>query len=231
MSEEQKQPTLIDIETQAVAIRQEMTALAIVDQPTYDLVVTKRTEAVQWLKKAEAFFDPAIADAHSLHKKLLAQKASVVDPTKSAIARANSALVAWDHEQERIRRQKQLEIEEQARREAEEQRLADAIQMEAQGAPEEVVNEVIAAPVIVHTPVVAAPTYEKSKAVQFRDNWSGVCDDLFKLVQAVAKDKSKLNLLMVNQPALNAMAKGLKESMAIPGCRAVNNRIAATGRG
>lgn len=228
---EQTTPTLVDIEQQAITIRQEMSTLVITDQPSYDLAVDKRTAATNWLKNAEEFFDPAISDAHRLHAKLLAQKKSVVEPTQTAIRRINSALIDWDREQERLRLQRQREIEEQARKEAEEQRLADAIQMEEQGAPAEVVEAMIEAPIVSHTPVVAAPTYEKSKSVVYRDNWGGTCDDLFALVKAVAKDKSKLGLLQVNQPALNQMARALKDNFAIPGCRAVNNKIAATGRG
>lgn len=226
------QPTLVDLEQQAVSVRSEMAAVVISDQPSYDIAVEKRTAAVTWLKGAEAFFDPSIADAHALHKKLLLQKKTVCEPVEMTIRTINRELIRFDEEQARIRREEQRRLEEEARRKAEEERLAQAEQLQAAGADEDVVDAFIDAPVQVTEIAVAQPTYEKSGAVVLRDNWGAEVFDLHKLVQAIAKDKSKLNLIQANMPALNSMAKALKETMAdaVPGCRAINSRVAASGR-
>ena len=180
--------SLVDIEQQAISIRSEMAAVVIVDQPSYDIAIEKRTSAVSWLKDAEAFFDPAIADAHALHKKLLAQKKTVCEPTEAAIRSINAALLKWDQEQERIRREEQRRLDEEARIKAEEEQLALAEQMEAQGADSETVDSILQAPVVVTDVVAAAPTYEKSNQVVYRDNWGGEVTDLFALVKAVSFD-------------------------------------------
>lgn len=224
-------PSLVDIEQQAISIRQEMTALTITDQATYDLAVEKRTAAKNWLKGAEEWFDGIQKPAYDAYKNILNQRKLVCDPTETAIRQINGALVRWDEAQERLRREAQLKLEAEARQKAEEERLAQVVELEAQGVDEMTVNAVLDAPVQVTEIAVAPQTYERSKAVTYRDNWSGECFDLFKLVQAVAKDKSKIGLLQINQQALNQMAKALKESMSIPGCRPVNNKVVATGRG
>jgi hypothetical protein len=226
-----KSVTLVDLEQQAISVRTEISALAITDQASYDLAVDKRTAAKSWLKNAEEWFDGIQKPAYEAYKNILTQRKLVCEPTEAAIKKINSALVAFDQEQERIRREEQRRLEEEARRKAEDERLQQAAEMESNGVDAETVNAVLDAPIAITAPVVAAPTYERSSQVVYRDNWSAECFDLFKLVQAVAKDKSKIGLLQVNQTALNQMAKALKESMAIPGCRAVNNKVVASGRG
>lgn len=225
-----KTVTLVDLEQEAITVRTEIAALIITDQTSYDLAVEKRTAAKSWLKTAEDWFDGIQKPAYDAYKNILNQRKLVCEPTEAAIKQINRALVDWDQEQERIRREEQRRLEEEARQKAEEERLQQAAQMESQGVDVATVNAVLDAPIEVVSRPVAAPTYERSSAVVFRDNWSGECFDLFKLVQAVAKDKSKIGLLQVNQTALNQMAKALKDSMAVPGCRAVNNKVAASGR-
>lgn len=164
-SKETNAPSLVELEQQAISVRSEMSAIAITDQPSYDVAVEKRTAAVAWLKKAEAFFDPSIADAHALHKKLLGQKKSVCEPVEGTIKSINRELIRFDEEQARKRREEQRRLEEEARRKAEEERIAQAEQMQAAGAEEEVIDAVLEAPVVVTEISVAEPTYEKSKEV------------------------------------------------------------------
>ncbi len=224
-------PSLVELEQEALTVKNEMAAISIVDQESYNDAVLKRTQADKWLRNARDFFKGMKDPAYAAWKKICANENLVCDPVEAVKKQLNRALLDWDYEQQQKQRQAQLELEAEARRKAENERIAQAEQMKAEGATEETIDAVLDTPVQVTEIAVAAPTYEASKAVIYKDNWGGVCDDLFKLVQAVAKDKSKIGLLMVNQPALNQMAKALKESMSIPGCRPVNNRIAATGRG
>lgn len=222
---------LVRIEAEALQRRNDLSAVAIIDQQTYEEAVGKRTAAKEWIDNVKAWFKPMKDAAHVAHKKICDNERDVISPVEAALAQTNRVLVAWDTKQEQLRRQAQFELEREAMRKAEDERIAQAEQMKTEGADEETIDAVLDAPVQITEIAVAAPTYEKSSQITYRDNWGGECTDLFKLVQAVAKDKSKIGLLMVNQPALNQMAKALKESMSIPGCRPVNNRIAATGRG
>lgn len=226
-----KTVTLVDLEQEAITVRTEIAALIITDQTSYDLAVEKRTAAKGWLKTAEEWFDGIQKPAYDAYKNILNQRKLVCEPTEAAIKKINSALLVFDQEQDRLRREEQRRLDEQARQKAEDERIQQAAQMESQGVDVETLNAVLDAPLEVVSRPVAAPTYEKSGAVVYRDNWSGECFDLLALVKAVAKDKSKIGLLQINQSALNQMAKALKDSMAVPGCRAVNNKVVASGRG
>lgn len=219
--------TMVELETEAIAVRGQMEAVKITDQQTYDTAVEMLTTASNWLKNAREFFKGMKDPAYAAWKKICSNENLVCDPTETGIKQIKSEIVRWDAEQERERLAEQRRLEEVARKQAEDERLAEAIQMEAQGASQEVIAEVMEAPVVVREIVVAERTYEKSAAVIYRDNWGGSCDDLFKLVQFVAKNKQHLNLLSANGPALNQLAKALKENMQIPGCRAVNSRVIA----
>lgn len=222
--------SLIEAEQQAITLQSEITAIVITDQQSYDLAVDKRTAAKDWLKRAEAWFDTIQKPAYDAYQNILKQRKLVCDPTEQAIRRINSGLVNWDNEQERQRRERQLEAEAEARKKAEADRVVEAARLEQQGAEAETVEAALDAPII-PAPVQVEPNYERSKAVNFRDNWKGEVVDFHKLIQAVAKDKSKIGLLQVNQSALNQMAKALKDQMQIPGCKAFNDKIAASGRG
>lgn len=227
------QPSLIDMEQAALSVRNEMQAIRITDQTSYNLAVDARTRAAHWLKDAKAWFKGMKDPAYAAWKKICDNEKSVCDLVESTVKQINAELIRYDNEQERIRREEQRRIDEEARKEAEAQRLADAVHLESQGATPEVVEAMLDTPIVAPAAIVAAPTYEKSSAVTYRDNWQGECFDLHALVKAAAKDKSKLALLQINQPALTQMARAMKETLAeaYPGCRAVNNRTIATGRG
>lgn len=226
-----KPTSMIEAEQQAIELQAQLQALTITDQTSYDKAVEARVSAKAWLKEVGEFFDSMQKPAYEAYKKILDNRKTACEPVEKHLANLNRALIAFDDEQERLRREEQRRLEEIAFKEAEEKRLAEAAHLEQVGADAETIDAMLSAPVAVVERPIATPTYERSKAVIYRDNWQGEVTDLFALVKAVAKDKSKLNLLQINQPALNQLAKALKETMAIPGVRAVNNKVAASGRG
>lgn len=224
--------SVIEVEQGAIELQEQLEALSIIDQESYDAAVSARVKAKGWLKDASTFFDSMQNPAYEAYKKILENRKKVCNPVELHVLKLNQALLKWDSEQERLRKEAQREAEAAAYKAAEEQRAIDAAALAQTGADEETVASVLTAPVQVTESFAVAPTYEKSSAVQYRDNWSGEVTDLFTLVKAVAKDKSKLNLLQINQTALNQLAKALKETMSIPGVRAVNNKVvASSGRG
>mgnify|MGYP003649587028 CR=1 FL=1 len=228
---EYKFTTEIDVEAEGLELRSELSALTIVDQSSYDLAVERRVAAKTWLKGAGEFFDGIIKPIYSSYKNAMEKKKLVVEPVERTVADLNRELLAWDEAQARIRREEQRRLEEQARREAEEQRLEAAAHAEAMGASAEQVNAVLDEEIVITAPVVAEPTYEKSGAVVYRDNWGGEVTDLKALVKYVAKNPTFIGLLSANPTAVNQMARSLKETMNIPGIKAVNNKVVASGRG
>lgn len=77
-------------------------------------------------------------------------------------------------------------------------------------------------------PIAAAPV---QSAVGMRDHWVAEVHDFAALVRAVAADSSLLELLQVDQSALNKMAGALKGHMRVPGVRVRNDQRIASKRG
>jgi hypothetical protein len=223
--------SLVDLEQEAVSVRSEMAALVITDQATYDFAVEKRTEASNWLKNARGFFKGLKDPAYAAWKNICSNENTVCDPVESTIKQINSELVRYDAAQERLRREEQARLDREAREKAEAERIAQAEEMKANGADEETIDVVLSAPVQVTEIAVAKPTYEKSKSVVYRDNYSAEVTSLLSLVKYIAKNPQFINLIQPNTTALNAQARALKESMQIPGVTVRNNKVVATGRG
>lgn len=84
-------------------------------------------------------------------------------------------------------------------------------------------NAALVVPVAYRAPV--------QSAVGMRDHWIAEVVDFRALVKAVAADDSLLELLQVDQSALNKLAGALKGQMRIAGVRPVNDQRIASKRG
>lgn len=203
-------------------------ALCIEDATSY-------AAACEFLKAIKALrteiadtFGPHITRAHEAHRALLKEKADAEAPLVEAERIAKAQLVEWDQAQERERRAEQARIQEALRRQDEEQRLNDAIALEAAGetAEAEALIEMPIAPVA----VAVAPTTPKVSGIAYRETWSAKVTDLSALARYVAANPQFANLLSANMPALNAQARSLKGALSIPGVEAVCTRDVAAAR-
>lgn len=203
-------------------------ALCISDAATYQ-------GACEFLKGVKALrdeiaetFDPHIKRAHEAHKALLREKSEAEAPLADAERIAKSALVAYDREQERIRRDEAARQQAELRRQEEERRLAEAVALEEAGEVE-IANAILNEPVRVPT-VAVAPSTPKVSGISYRETWSASVTNLHALVTFVAANPSHVGLLSANMPALNAQARSLKGQMQIPGVEAVCTRDVAAGK-
>lgn len=231
---------IIEIEAEGLELKRRLEIVKIVDQPSYDLAVELRVDAKAWIKQRTESFDRLIKPAYDAYKNIHDTKKKLIEPAEQLVASLNEALVAWDYEQEKLRRAEQERLAAEARKKEEEERLAQAVALEESGADEATIASLIEAPATFVPAPVAAPTYEKSKSVVMRDNFTAEITDFFALVKAIAKDKSKLNLLVgitqkdgqyIAGQSLNQLAKALKQTLTLPGVKVVNNRVVASGRG
>lgn len=220
---------------QALAFPDQARAIQISDADTYG-------RACEFLKGIKSFreqiadtFDPHIRRAHEAHKALLKEKQDAEAPLAQAERIVKDALVAYDREQERIRREEARRLEEAARLQEQERRLMEAIELEEAGnkAGDEGMKADASAlldqPIIVPT-VAVAPATPKVAGVAFRETWSAKVTDLAALVKYVATHPQFAGLLSANLPALNAQARSLKGQLQIPGVEAVCTRDVAAGR-
>ncbi len=153
------------------------------------------------LKEVNALFKPA-KDWLSEAEKLIKNK-----------------LLAFQREQERIARKLQVEADERAREERSKLEEA-AIAAEWMGETEEAEElreevEVQEAPVVVSI----AP---KIEGITTRITWKGEVTDKLLFVKYIAEKRNDLlELIKIDQSALNAQARSLKKELDIPGIKAV----------
>lgn len=219
-----------EIESQALILSEQAKTLQVTDQTTYNQAVGLRGAIKDFLKGVQDIFEPMRERAYSAYQEVMKQRDVIKAPAETALKGLDTGISNWTRERERLQRVEQARLQQEANQRAEENRLARAVEVEQAGFDEESVQAVLAEPVRTET-AVATPTYQKSSAIVTRDNWSGEIYDLWELAKAVAADKSKMNLIQGNQTAVNQMARALKETMDIPGIRAVNTPVvASTGR-
>ena len=241
-----------ELEVQAAALQAKIPLIAITDQVSLEAAVDDRAEIKRRLGQIEEVMGPICDSTHKAWKTATTKREQLRGPFVEADKAYSRAMGLYEQEQERQRREAEaaaqrerarLEAEERARmaaeqvrltKEAEDQRITEAAAAEARGDTEtakRLIEAPIAAPVVaprpVFVPVAPAPARPAAAGVSFRDNWTAVVDDLPALVKAVAAGMAAITLLQANQTALNGMARSLKQAMAIPGVRAVNERIAA----
>lgn len=229
----------LDVLQRALTWPERARAVAIVDTDSY-VAATDLLKGIKALRdEANATFDPIIADAHRAHQTACGQKRKVEAPLVEAERTIKNALVAYDHDQERKRREEQRRLEEEARRQAEVEALERAAALEREGKgwgdeglvqeAEQIVEEQIQAP---PPPVPAVPkATPKVPGISYRTTWSGRLVSLLDLIKHCAAYPEHAHLLQVNQTALNNMARGMQAGLnKIPGVQAVETRDVTAGR-
>lgn len=176
-------------------------------------------------KSVRVRIDPIIDTAHKAHKQLTALRADVLRPIDGARQLVEGKLTAYEREEQRKAAALRLAAEAAARKAAEERALLEAIEAEDAG---DIVaaEQIIAEPVV--TPIVKIETQTaKVEGISTRTTYSAEVTDLGALVAYVAANTSALNLIMPNMPALNSLARAMREQMTIPGVRAVATQTKA----
>jgi hypothetical protein len=222
-----------EIATEALTWPERARAIAVTSPETY-------SAAAELLKGIKALrgriaetFDPHIRRAHEAHKALVRQKADMEAPLTEAETTVKRALGTYTQEQERIRREEERRLAEEARKREEERRLAEAAALETEAAETgnaellAEAQEMISAPVEAPVVILQSAT-PKVAGISYRENWKGACTDLAALVKAAAVRPELLSLLKPNDTAINQMARAQKGRFSVPGCKAWNEPIVAS---
>lgn len=189
------------------------------------------------------FFAPHLEAATETKRKAEAARKALSDekdrmeaPLVEAEAIVKRALLIWEGEQERIRREQQRALQAEAQRQAEALVLEAAAAMETEAsvtgntAMRQEAEDILAQPI--EAPVVSvAKLMPKVEGVTYRDNWKAHPDvDLRALAGAVAAGTVAPTLLVPNLTALNQIARATQGTQTIPGVRFFNDRqVAARG--
>ena len=193
------------METQ-LELQKEINALVqseieVVDQPSFALAngLISRLQA-QKKKVVEFFADPK-KKAADAHKAIVNAEKAMLMPVDTRINALKCATTRWyEAEQQRIAAE-----EEKARKEAEE--MAKLAAEAEESGDSEMAQEAIIAATLAQATVTVMP---KSKGTAMRELWSAVVVD----PSLVPRE-----YLIVNQKALDALARATKGSVTIPGVK------------
>lgn len=163
--------------------------------------------------------------AHKAWKASVAMRDDLLKPIVEAERTIKPKLAAWYEEQERRRREEEAKALAEARRLEEERRLQEAMAAEAEG-NKSLADEILTEPIQVVTPFVPPPM--KTDGVSMRENWKAEVVDLQALVRHVATHPELIGLLLPNQTALNQQARSLKGKLAIPGVKAICEKVVSS---
>ena len=210
------------IAQEVLTLADQVRGICVVDQETFDGASDLLNSVVKRLRKQIAeHHDPLIKSAYDNWKLNIAAKKKLDDPLDEAEKLLKGKIAGYMQEQEAARLKLQRENEAQAQKEAEEKRLADATALEASGADKAAVDAELAKPVVAERVAPVAPTFEKRSDVVTVKTYSAEVTHFEHLVKAAAKNPALMGYLEVNQPALNAAARSMKETMSIPGVKLV----------
>jgi hypothetical protein len=194
-------------------------AMTVTDAASYESAAefVKGIKAMR--KKVESAFGPIVRKAHAAWKEAGAQRKLADEPLALAEQIVKRGMAGWTSEQQRLAHVTARQDEAELRRRESEDRLAEAVALEADGEAG-MAEALLAAPVIV-APVVAAPQLPTIAGISQRQVWKAQVDDLPALIAAAAQDPHGVaaGLIAVNQVALNGLARSLKGALTVPGVR------------
>lgn len=192
----------------------------ITDLPSYELAV-QHGRALQFAEKSLGeFFTPVKKEIDSVKKVVLEAEKADIGTIQIAKQELGSKVQTWDKEQARIREEEQRVLREQARKEEEERRLAEAIELEAQGDKEEA-GRILDAPVL-PPPVIVQSVVQPTVAGKVsRKTYKAQVTDFKLLVKSVVQGQVPYEALKADDVFLNRQAVGFREGLNYPGVTVV----------
>jgi len=218
-----------DLETRALTLAEQARALAVTDQPSYELAAERLLAVADLRREIVSHHEPIKRAAHSAWQQVIAAEKKLLDPVTDAERIYKSGIAAYEAEQRRLETEARAKAEAEARRLAEEQREREIEQAEAEGADLEEVTAMIAAPLPLIQPEVQ-PAFQSAKGVTTAMNWKGEVTSLPELVKANATGKANISLVMPNETAVGQLARATRGSLQVPGIRFFTESVVRAGR-
>jgi hypothetical protein len=205
------------------------TEMTVVDQASADRAGALIGDIRALRKRVAETFDPIVTAAHQAHKTAVAKRTEHDSPLATAENLLKGRIGLWTEAEQRRRREAQAAAAAEQRRLDEEQRLAEAVALEAAGETE-AAEQVLATPTPLPPPTVAAAR-PKVAGVSVRPIWNVEVTDLAALVAAIAAGEYATSFVT---PALTAIKKHVDATAGEripPGVRAWQTQgVAGRGR-
>jgi hypothetical protein len=192
-------------------------SLVIQNQEQRDFAVQAVKGAAKWRKTISEWFADSKTKAHAAWKAIVAQETGLTSRIDAAERKAKAVIMAWDAEQERIRREEQARL--QAIADAEARREAERLRKEAERlkTPELKAERLEMAEAVVSVAVqVAAPVKVAGEVTS--TVWRAELTSIEALVKAAANgNKLALSFLEFNQATANKCATANRDAVPVPG--------------
>ena len=213
----------------ALTVKEQATELKITDAPSYEKAKELLLTIKDLRKEIESTFRPIIEKAHAAHKEAIGQQRKVETPLVEAENIIKPLISKFLAEEERKRKAEEDRLRKIAEAEAEDRRLAEALQAEADGNSEEAAAILDEEPAYIPPPIVPR-TVSTGGGIAMRENWLCRVENLMALVKAVAEGKAPLAAVNANVVFLGQQARSLRSEMQYPGVVVYSEKSIAAGR-
>lgn len=160
-----------EIEKFVPQVVQQAQQCTIASGEDYEMACSFLTFIANRKKQVEEVFDPIVSKAHAAHKEACAQKKKFMDPLLTAESNVKFKVSNYRAAEDRKRREEELRLAAEARREADERALNEAAQLEQDG-EKELAEMVLQAAAEAPAPVIVLEnTVPKQSGISARTNW------------------------------------------------------------
>lgn len=194
------------IKAEIETVQSVATSLMVVDNQTYSEAGEFLTTIKKVKKTIEEYFKPLKDSAHKSWKGLCDREKQEIDKLTPALDHLNKQMTVWNVSQEKLRKAEEDRLRLEAIKREEEERLQAAIQAEAEGAKEEA-EAILNEPAYLPPPIVEK-FVPKQPGLAMTTIWRWRLKD----INLVPRQ-----FLIINEVALNAHVKNLKERSNVPG--------------
>lgn len=225
-----------ETESTALVLREVVAIQKITDSATYVRVVAAGTDAASNMKSIESVFKPICEQRHARWRRATELRAEKLKPFEEIKKKASELIGAYERDQERTRRaeEERLQAEQQklaeaeAKRKADEQAIADAEVLAAEGdhkGAEAVLNNPVPVPVYV-PPVILQKSVPKVAGKSSVTTWewrvrkSANCNapDPHETEKcSVCLAEVPREYLILDTKMIGQLVRAMKEKTAIPG--------------
>ncbi len=208
-----------EAQTMMAPLLERAKAIQVVDEATF----REATEAVVQCKRAARWVEENFGDArkaaHEAWKAITKAITRLTEPIEGAATTFSRKANGWREAENRRIEAEARKAEEAARKKADEEKLAIAADLDANGL-HDAADRVLEEPTIVAPPVVRE--VPKVEGATFKENWTWELTDKVALVKAIAEGKLSADLLEVARGPMTALVKATKGKVVIAGVRVFN---------
>lgn len=215
-----------EIETLSSTLHEQTQSIVVRDAGTFQAAMELRRQVKDADRKAEAWFKELKRPIDAAKKAVLDKEKEVRNRLTLIVAEIDSKARPWEEAQEAERKRQEEEARAAFRKQVEDERIKQAIALEAQGKAEEAMA-VVDAPISI--PVIVPSIVPKVEGTSSRTLWGAeVVDPIAFLTWIVSDFRTRAHFVEFNQAAINKIGQQYHDSLAVPGLKVTSKQVYAS---